>query len=244
MHARRSYGFAFGLTLSLATLTGCADPKAMDEVREGQREIKAKLADLEKKIDAIASRPAAPAAPSQPDPNKVYDIAVGDSPVKGPADARVTLVEFADFQCPFCSSANTLVHQVLEAFPKDVKFVYKEFPLTQIHPNALPASKAAQAAKLQGKYWEMHDKLFDNAKTLDGESLKKYAQEIGLDVAKWEKDMASPEVQKAIQDDMKAASAADVRGTPSIFVNGKRVTNRSLDGIKQMVNDALQQKKG
>jgi protein-disulfide isomerase len=214
-------------------------------VRDGQRELRAKLEGLEKKIDAIASRPAPAAggAQAQADPNKIYDLPVGDSPVRGPKDAPITLTEFSDFQCPFCASANTMIHQVLQSYPKEVKFVYKEFPLTQIHPNAMPASKAAQAAKLQGKYWEMHEKLFQNAKALDAESLKKYATEVGLDVAKWEKDKESPEVQKAIQADMQLAGTAGVRGTPTVFINGKRVTSRTVDDMKAMIDAALKEKK-
>lgn len=230
----------------IALNTGCQqDSESLREIRDGQRELRAKLGDLEKKIDAIASRPAA--APQQQaavDPNKIYDLPIGDSPVKGPKDAPVTLVEFSDFQCPFCASANNLVEDLLKVYPKDLKFVYKEFPLTQIHPNAMNASKAAQAAKLQGKYWEMHAKLFANSKALDLDSLKKYAAEIpGLDVAKWEKDMASPEVMKAIQADQQLAGTAGVRGTPTLFINGKRVTSRTPDDLKAMVDGALKDKK-
>jgi protein-disulfide isomerase len=100
------------------------------------------------------------------------------------------------------------VDQVLKAYPSEVKFVYKEFPLTSIHQNALNAAKAAVAAQREGKFWEMHDKLFANQRALLPDNLKQYAQQIGLDTAKFEKDMASPEVQKQIADDMKLAQEA------------------------------------
>ncbi len=132
--------------------------------------------------------------------------------------------------------------QVLKAYPNDVKFVYKEFPLVTIHQNALNASKAAVAAQKQGKFWEMHDKLFANQRALSLDNLKQYAQEIGLDAAKFEKDMNSPEVQKMIDDDTKLAQQSQVNGTPSLFLNGKRVMNRSFDGLKQMIDEALKQK--
>ena len=132
--------------------------------------------------------------------------------------------------------------QVLKAYPKEVKFVYKEFPLTSIHQNALNAAKAAVAAQKQGKFWEMHDKLFANQRALSPDNLKQYAQQVGLDTAKFEKDMASPEVQKQIDDDMKLAQEAEVRGTPTLFLNGKRVMNRSFEGLKQMIEEALKQK--
>ncbi len=132
--------------------------------------------------------------------------------------------------------------QVLKAYPNDVKFVYKEFPLVTIHQNALNASKAAVAAQKQGKFWEMHDKLFANQRTLSLDNIKQYAQQIGLDMTKFEQDMNSPDVQKAIDEDTKLAQQSQVNGTPSLFLNGKRVMNRSFDGLKQMIDEALKQK--
>ena len=132
--------------------------------------------------------------------------------------------------------------QVLKAYPKEVKFVYKEFPLTSIHQNALNAARAALAARKQGKFWEMHDKLFANQRALQADKLKEYAQEIGLDAAKFEQDMGSPDVQKEIDEDGKAAQQAQVSGTPTLFINGKRVMIRSFDGLKQMIDEALKQK--
>lgn len=131
--------------------------------------------------------------------------------------------------------------QVLKAYPNDVKFVYKQFPLTSIHQNAMNAAKATVAAQKQGKFWEMHDKLFANQRALALDNLKQYAQEIGLDMAKFEKDMTSPEVQKQIEDDSKLAQQVQVTGTPTLFLNGKRVMNRSFDGLKQMIDAALKQ---
>ncbi len=132
--------------------------------------------------------------------------------------------------------------QVLKAYPNDVKFVYKQFPLVTIHQNALNASKAAVAAQKQGKFWEMHDKLFANQRALSLDNLKQYAQQIGLDMTKFEQDMNSPDVQKAIDEDTKLAQQSQVNGTPSLFLNGKRVMNRSFDGLKQMIDEALKQK--
>jgi protein-disulfide isomerase len=134
------------------------------------------------------------------------------------------------------------VDQVLKAYPNDVKFVYKQFPLTSIHPHAMGASKAALAAGKQGKFWEMHDKLFENNRALQPEKLKEYAQQIGLDAAKFEQDMNSPEIQKQIDEEMKLAQQSEVSGTPSLFLNGKRVMNRSFEGLKQMIDEALKQK--
>ncbi len=220
-------------------LAACASSEEVKQLQESQRKLEGKVADLEKKV---AAAPAAAARP-QVDPNKVYDLPIGKSPVKGPADAPVVMVEFSDFQCPFCARATPLIDQVLQTYPKEVKFVYKEFPLP-MHPNAMPASRAAVAAQRQGKYWEMHDKLFGNQGALQPDNFKQYAQELGLDMAKFEQDMASPEVQQQIADDMQLARQSGVNGTPTLFLAGKRVQNRSLDGIKQMVDEALQAKKG
>ena len=222
-------------------LAGCgASPADLEEIKKGQREILAKLEALDKAVAQVKAAPA-PTRP-QVDPNKVYSISVGDSPAKGPKDAKITIVEFSDYQCPFCSQAEPLVDQVLQAYPKDVQRVYKQFPLTSIHPNALPASKAAVAAGKQGKFWEMHAKLFGNQRELGPDNYKKWAQELKLDMARFEKDMSSPEVQAQIDKEMQEARAAEVTGTPTIFVNGKRLQQRSFDGFKAVIDAALQPK--
>lgn len=133
--------------------------------------------------------------------------------------------------------------QLLAAYPKDVRFVYKQFPLEQIHQNALNASKAAAAAGKQGKFWEMHDELFKISKDLSMPEIRKKAELIGLDMKKFDADMAAPETEKMVRDDLAAGRSADVTGTPTFFINGKRVMNRSLEGMKAMVDEALKSKK-
>jgi len=223
-------------------LAGCgASPADVEEIKKGQKEILAKLDALDKAVQQVKAAPAAAARP-QVDPNKVYPLTVGDSPSKGPADAKVTIVEFSDYQCPFCSQAEPLIDQVMQEYPKDVKRVYKQFPLTSIHPNALPASKAAVAAGKQGKFWEMHAKLFGNQRDLSPDNYKKWAEELKLDMARFEKDLAAPDVQGAIDKDGQEARAAEVTGTPTIFVNGKRLQQRSLEGFKAAIDAVLQNK--
>jgi protein-disulfide isomerase len=240
----RRIGLIGGFVALLGVLGCGATPQDMDEIKKGQQDILAKLAALDDDVEELKNRPAAaaPARPPADDPDKVYQLPVGGSPLKGPKDAKVTIVKFSDYQCPFCASSDPLVNQVLEAFPKDVNYTYKQFPLTSIHPNAMPAAKAALAAGKQGKYWEMHKKLFDNYRALAPEDLKKYAGEIGLDVPKWETDMNSKEVQDQIDSDMQLARTAGVRGTPTIFVNGKKLQERSFEGFKAAVEVEL--KKG
>ena len=132
--------------------------------------------------------------------------------------------------------------EVLKAYPKEVKFVYKQYPLTTIHQYAMGAARAAVAAGKQGKFWEMHDKLFANQTALQPDKLKEYAQQIGLDMNKFEADIASLDVQKQVDQESKLAEGSGVTGTPTLFLNGQRVKNRTVEGLKQMIDDALKQK--
>ncbi len=133
--------------------------------------------------------------------------------------------------------------QLLAAYPQDLRLVMKQFPLTSIHQNAMNASKAALAAGKQGKFWEMHETLFKNNRALTVDDLKKYAAGLGLDAAKFEADMNSPETGKLISEEMAQAQAADVTGTPTLFINGKRVMNRTLEGMKAMVDEEIKKAK-
>jgi protein-disulfide isomerase len=230
-----------GSLVIAGSLLGCgATPQDIEELKSAQKDILAKIDALSGEVKQIAARPAAapPAAANQPDPNRVVDIPAGSSPVRGKQDAPVTIVEFSDYQCPFCSRAEPLLDEALAKYPDQVKLVFKQFPLTSIHPQAMPASKAALAAGKQGKYWEMHKLLFENNRALGPEDLKKYAQQVGVDVAQWEKDMNSKEIQDQINEEMSQARAAGVRGTPTIFVGGRQLQNRSIEGIKDLIDAA------
>jgi protein-disulfide isomerase len=229
--------------LAMTLIAGCGGSAAdIEEIKKGIATINAKLEALDKNVQGIKAAPAAAARP-QVDPNKVYTINLGDSPVRGPKDAKVTIVEWADYQCPFCAQSAPLVNQVLQAYPKDVRYVFKQFPLpATMHPNALPAAKAAIAANKQGKFWQMHDVLFENSRELGGDKLKEYAAKVGLDVGRWEKDVAAAEIQQQIDREMAEGRSADVQGTPTFFVEGKRLQNRSLEGFKEMIDAALKAK--
>jgi protein-disulfide isomerase len=236
------------LCFCVVALAACGNPSKqdMDELRNQQRQILAKLGDIEKKLEGGAGRearePREPRGRTGPDPEKVHEIPVGKSPVKGPEAAPVTIVEFSDYQCPFCSRADPMIEEVIKAYPTQVRLVYKNLPLISIHPFALGAAQAAVAAQKQGKFWEMHDLLFSNQRALQPEKLKEYATQLGLDAAKFEADMNSDETKSAIQEDMRLAQTVGVRGTPTMFVNGKLVVNRSVDGFKQTVDAALKEK--
>ncbi len=240
----------FGMVAVAVALTasGCAQKSDVEAVQATQKEILAKLEKIEKDQGTILAKvQAAPAAaPQRPqvDPNKVYEIPIGDSAVRGPKDAPVTIVMFSDFQCPFCAQAAPMVEEVVKAFPKDVNFVMKQFPLRQIHPNADPAARAALAAAKQGKFWEMHDDLYKNSRNLTPETIKGLAEKNGLDVKKFEADMNSDEIKKQVDADLALGAQSNVRGTPTLFINGKLVQNRSADGMKAQVQAELDKKKG
>jgi protein-disulfide isomerase len=228
------------LVLAVAA-TGCAQKSDIEAVQTTQKEILAKLEKIEKDI---AARPAAPAAAQRPqiDPNKVYQIPVASSAVRGPKDAPVTITMFSDFQCPFCAQTAPVIEQVLAAYPNDVNFVMKQFPLRSIHPQADPAARAAIAAGKQGKFWEMHDELYKNSRTLSPETIKGIAEKLSLDMKKFEADMNSDEVKKQVDEELALGAKSDVRGTPSFFVNGKIAQNRTVDGFKAQIDAELKAK--
>ena len=132
--------------------------------------------------------------------------------------------------------------QVIEAYPKEVKFVYKNYPLP-FHKQAMPAARASVAAGKQGKFFEMHDLIFANYRNLNDEAYVTWAGQIGMDVEQFKIDMASPETQAFIDTEMKQGRAASVRGTPTIFINGKKPQGRSLALYKKMIDEALAAKK-
>ncbi len=150
------------------------------------------------------------------------DIDVGDAPVRGAPMAPVTIVEFSDFECPYCGAAHPVLERLLHEYEGQVKLVFMHYPLTEAHPNAMQAARAAVAAGQQGKFWEMHDRLFENQAALSEEDLARYAREIGLDVERFEEDLRSEETQRRIERDKALGRRLDVTGTPAIFINGRR----------------------
>lgn len=218
--------------------------KSLASLEENQKNILALLGRIPREA---APRPAGPTArpmPPQEDPNKVYDIIIGESPVKGAKDAKVTIVEFSDYQCPYSTRFHAVIPEVLAAYPKDVNYVLKNFPLG-FHPQARPAVKAAFAAREQGKYWEMVELLFQNGRNLSEEKFYELASQIGLDVEKFKKDYKEKDAQweKLIEADIALASSAAVRGTPTYFINGKKTRARDLNSFKQEIDAILQEKK-
>lgn len=169
-------------------------------------------------------------------------IEIGKSPVKGPADAKVTIVEFSEFQCPFCRQGAQTMDQVLAAYPKDVKHVFKNLPLP-MHNNAKSSCVAALAAGRQGKYWEMHDKLFANQQRLGSELYNSLAQELGLDLAKFKADLEDPALAKQVDEEKALADKLGVHGTPGYFINGVQLSGaQPFPAFKQIIDRWVERK--
>jgi protein-disulfide isomerase len=165
--------------------------------------------------------------------------ATGDAPGFGPADAKLTIVEYSDFQCPFCGRAASAVDKLKEKYGTKVRFVFRQFPL-EMHPNAELAAEAALAAHAQGKFWAFHDLLFQNQRELERPSLEKYAQKAGLDMAKFKKALDEHTYADAVKSDMKLAMEAHVSGTPSMFIGTERVENATdFDSLSKEIDKRL-----
>lgn len=167
--------------------------------------------------------------------------------VRGNSASSVILVEYLDFQCPACGTYYPIVNQLVQEFGDRVRFEAKHFPLRQIHRHADIAARAAQAAGQQGKFWEMHDLLFERqrqwANERDVQTLfKQYAQSVNLDVARFAQDLEAKEVRRAVNNDYARGAQFGVNGTPTFFLNGKKLTNpRNYDEFKSIIQAALPQ---
>lgn len=163
--------------------------------------------------------------------------------VKGERDAKTTLIEYSDFQCPACRAYWPLVKQAAQEFPDQIAIVYRHFPLAQ-HKNAKGAAQASEAAARQGKFWEMHNLLFENQKEWEQkpnpqELFEKYAQDAGLDLEKFKSDLASREIEEKVQTDYRSGLAASVNSTPTFFLNGQKLeTPKSYEEFKKIIEDA------
>ena len=154
------------------------------------------------------------------DPEKVKNVVLDGSPAKGPDSAAIVMVEFADFECPHCGLMAPIIEKAWEEHKTNVKFVYKFMPLGG-HPHAEPAARAAIAAMNQGKFWEMHGKLYANQQHLEQGDLDLYAKDLGLDIGKFKADMVAASTKDRLDRDRKQADALEVKGTPTLYINGR-----------------------
>ena len=166
-------------------------------------------------------------------------IPITGAPSTGPDMARIVLVEFSDFECPYCSLATREIKQILAAYPKDVRLIYKQFPLS-MHPHAKMAATASLAAQEQGKFWELHDLMFANFRQLSRDNLLKWASQIGLDGSKFQAGLDSGSNQATVQKDVQDGDQAGVNGTPALFVNGKHYNGPiTLAALKPILDGEL-----
>lgn len=174
------------------------------------------------------------------DPPRQTVAATG--PSKGPKTAPIEMIEFSDFQCPFCLRANPTVTQVLNTYGDRIHFVYRHYPLPN-HPNAHPAAEAAACAAEQGKFWQYHDALFANPSKLGATDLKQHAADLGLDAAAFNSCVDTHKTRALVDADQQAGEEAGVSGTPAFFVNGRMISGaQPFDVFKKLIDEELQKK--
>ncbi len=199
------------------------------------------MKELEGQAGATPALPGVLVPPGPKHPS--VDGVPGPSPAMGPSDALVRVLIFSDFQCPVCRRVVEPVKELARRYPEDVQFIFKENAL-EMHRNAARAAAAAIAAQRQGKFWEMHDLLFQDQSRLSDEDLRDRARQLGLDLARFDRDRASDEVAQQIVYERNLAAALGARGTPGFFVNGRRLVGwGSYGGFKAMVERALREAK-
>jgi protein-disulfide isomerase len=208
-------------------------------------------ADMKKVLDALSKMPApgradaaAPSAAAKPRPvdTTVYDVKVDSSPILGKADAPVTIIEWADFQCPFCAREYPKLKEILAAYPDKVRIVFKHRPLG-FHKQAKPAHAAAQLAMEQGGselFWKMHDTIIAGPKALAIKDLRGYAETLKLDLAKFDTVMADPnKIDELIKTDLAEAAKCKVNATPTVMINGLKLSARSIETYKARIDGLL-----
>jgi len=158
---------------------------------------------------------------------------------KGAADGPITIVEFADYQCPFSARATLTIDGLLKEYPGKIRFYFRHYPLP-FHPDARLAAEAALGAEADGKFWEMHDKLFANSQNLKREDLEKYAEELGLDMNKFTQALDTRQYKGRVEDDLNVALQVGARGTPAFFINGRLLSGaQPLEAFTAVVEDEL-----
>lgn len=164
-------------------------------------------------------------------------VSVSDHQIGNPK-AKVTLVEYGDYECPYCGEAFKLLKPLLKKHSNDLIFVFRNFPLQDMHPDAMPAALAAEAANDQGKFWEMHDLLYENQDALSDSNLVGYAEKLGLNIERFNTDRNKAATQSRVETDMESGLRTGVNGTPSFYINGNKLD--SYDGTYESLANAVQ----
>ncbi|MED5261167.1 MAG: thioredoxin domain-containing protein [Myxococcota bacterium] len=241
--AKHQHAGGAGLVVAAIILGGCilgagflmaqATERAGDRIVPG-------IADPMKVATAPAPAPRREArARRGPDPAKRYTVDLKGAPAIGPEDAAVTVVEFSDFQCPFCARVLPTLDQIRNEYGDQVRVVFKHLPLS-FHQKAPAAHAASEAAHKQGKFWEMHDKIFKNQRQMSEANYVVWAGEIGLDVETFKKDMASAAIKARVDQDVKEAGRLGVTGTPGFFINGRHMSGaKPFSEFKVVIDEEI-----
>ena len=189
-------------------------------------------------VSAANNNPPAAAAAGAP---RRYNIPTEGFPSTGPKDALITVVEFSDFQCPFCEKWHSQVYeQLMAAYPGKIRLVYRNLPLTQIHPQSMNSAEAALCAGDQDAYWQFHNKLFENYQTLNDDLYASLASDLGLDTTDFETCMTGHKYKAAIEADMQFAIGLGVQSTPTFFINGLAIVGaQPLSAFQSIIDDEL-----
>ena len=188
---------------------------------------------------APAAAPTAGARAKRPDPRRHYRVKTSGAPTKGAKKPKITVVEFSDFQCPFCARVMPTLTQIEKEYGDRVEIVFKHLPLRN-HPKAPAAHAAAEAAHRQGKFWEMHDLIFENQREMAPEKYEEYAAQIGLDVERFKKDAASSDVKKRVDGDAAEAAILGITGTPAFLVNGRYLSGaQPFEAFQRLIDEEL-----
>ena len=243
---------AAGLLISCNTTNNSGMEQAINEIKDNQKVILKKIESMDKSIANLAlaskNKPAdnKKQQPAQADPNKVYNVEIGDSFTIGPKNAKVTLIEWMDFQWPHCARSVSLIDDIAKKYPNDVQIVIKHFPLS-FHKQAKKASLYSMAAERQGKFMEMKHKIFENYKQLrSNEDLpRQYAQEFGLDMVQFDKDMQDPSLEARLNKEVNQLRQSGLPrlSVPKFLINGKEPQGgRSLENYSAIIDAELKKK--
>ena len=169
-------------------------------------------------------------------------VSIGLDHVRGSVNAPITVVEYGDFECPYTGMAYPVIKELMRQFNEKIYFVYRNFPLNNIHPHAQHAAEAAEAAAAQDKFWQMHDYLFEHQKALDDNHLLEYAQNVGLNIDRFNKEMSGHVYTPSINKSLKSGIDSGVEGTPTFFINGERYEDSwDLDTLSSFLKKSLHQ---
>jgi len=171
---------------------------------------------------------------------EVVDVSIDDDAIKGDENAKVTIIEFSDYECPFCKKAEPTMKKILKNYEGKVRWVYRDFPMSY-HKNAQLAAEASEAAHAQGKYWEYHDLIYENTKNLKKADLIKYAEQLGLDVQQFTSDLESGKYTEEVKKDLADGEKAGVDGTPAFFINGRKVVGaQPYEEFARVIDEELE----